>query len=124
MDIKSFLRGSSTSIPSTADTTSEFGNSEGDEREYFLPPANKKAKVRYHNTTSSRKYQKKWETDFPWVEYDADCGSAFCKTCKQFGKSLEQTAAAWTTKPFTNWICGKKLFSHEAHHNSIEKLFE
>ena len=35
------------------------------------------------------------------MEYDADCGGAFCKTCEQFGKSLGQISGVWTTNPFT-----------------------
>ena len=102
MNIKSFLIVSSTSVPSTADTTNESSTSEGQEREIFVLPADKKAKSRHHNTTSSRKYQKSWETDFPWVKYDADCGGAFSKLCRQFGKSLERTSCMWATKPFIN----------------------
>ena len=54
-------------------------------------------------TSSTRKYLKIWEEDYPWLHYDADCEGAFCKICKASGKSLYRTGGVWTTKPFTNW---------------------
>ena len=64
----------------------------------------KQSKYRTTSTSSSRKYQKRWEKDFTWLEYDVDCDGAFSKLCKTYGKtSLEQTGRVWTTRPFTNW---------------------
>ena len=63
----------------------------------------KQLKYRIPSKSSSRKYQKKWEKDFTWLEYDADCDGAFCKLYKTSGKSLERTGGVWTTKPFSNW---------------------
>jgi hypothetical protein len=34
-----------------------------------------------------RCYQKKWEEEFPWVEFDKFSQGAFCKECKKLGHS-------------------------------------
>ena len=60
-------------------------------------------RLKSHPVSSSRKYNKKWEDNFPWLEFDEDCQGAFCKVCKKRGKSLERTGGAWITQPFTNW---------------------
>ena len=102
----------SSNKPSTSVSTSSrqsSGSSSEEERE--IPPTKKlcisepsKKQLKYRTATvSSRKYQKRWEKDFTWLEYDADCEGAFCKVCKTSGKSLERTGGVWITKPFTNW---------------------
>ena len=53
--------------------------------------------------SSTRKYRKTWEEDYPWLQYDADAEGAFCKICKVSGRSVQQAGGVWTTKPFTNW---------------------
>ena len=53
--------------------------------------------------TSNRKYNKKWEETFPWLEYSEDHQGAFCKVCKKRGRSLQRIGGAWITKPFNNW---------------------
>ena len=99
MDIICFLRGSSTSVPSTADTTSESSSSE--EGEIFVAPANKKAESRFHNTPSSKKYQKRWETDFLGWNTMLSVEVLFVK----YASSLESpwSKQVGTTKPFNNW---------------------
>jgi hypothetical protein len=81
-------------------------------------------KHRATSKSSSRKYQKKWEKDFTWLEYDADCDGAFCKLCKTSGKSLERTGGVWTTKQFTNWKKAvEKMKAHaksDAHIRAIQ----
>ena len=92
----------------------DSSSSSSSEEEREVPPpkklrvsapkvSRKQLKYRTPSKSSSRKYQKKWEKDFTWLEYDADCDGAFCKLCKTSGKSLERTGGVWTTKPFTNW---------------------
>ena len=84
-------------LASSRDSSSSSSSSE-EERE--VPPpkklrastpkvSRKQLKYRTPSKSSSRKYQKKWEKDFTWLEYDADCDGAFCKLCKTSGKSLK-----------------------------------
>ena len=64
-----------------------------------------------------RRYNKKWEEQFPWLEYDEHTQGAFCKECKKHGKSLQRTGGAWITKPFTNW---KKAVEKMRAHSQSE----
>ena len=50
-----------------------------------------------------KRYNKKWEETFPWLEFDDNLQSAFCKLCKKGGRSLQKIGGAWISKPFTNW---------------------
>ena len=89
-DIRSFF-GSSTK-PSTCTSVSTSRQSSSSSREVPLSkkpcvctckPELSKIRSKYHTaSSSSRKYQNKWEDDFTWLEYDADCEGAFCKVCK------------------------------------------
>ena len=97
----------SSSKPSTLVPSSSSSSDSSSEEELEAPPTKKpcvskpkllKKRLKYRTTsTSGRKYKKRWEKDFPWLEYDTDCEGAFCKLCKTSGQSLERT------KPFTNW---------------------
>jgi hypothetical protein len=98
MDIRSY----STMAPSSSSSSEE---------ESEVPPAKKPCvssrpelwKKHHATGCSTRKYQKRCERDFTWLEYDADCEGAFCKLCKTSERSLERTGGVWTTNPFTNW---------------------
>ena len=115
MDIRSYFGSSSKPSASvlSSSVNSSCDNCSSSEEEREVPPTKKpcvskpelsKKRSKYHTTgTSSRKYQKRWEEDFTWLEYDADFDGAFCKLCKTYGKTLERTGGVWTTKPFTNW---------------------
>ena len=60
-----------------------------------------------------RRYNKKWEETFPWLEFDRNLQDAICKLCKKGGRSLQRTGGAWITKPFTNWKkAAQKMKSH------------
>ena len=60
-----------------------------------------------------RRYNKKWEETFPWLEFDEDLQGAFCKLCKKSGRPLQRTRGAWITRPFTNWKNAiQKMKSH------------
>ena len=48
-------------------------------------------------------YDKKWEEQFSWLEFDEDSQVHFAKSAKKSGKSLQWTGGTWVTKPFTNW---------------------
>ena len=58
------------------------------------------------SAATSRKYNKKWEKDFPWLEYDGNFQGAFCKICRKIetrGQSSQGSGGVWVTKPFQNW---------------------
>ena len=60
-----------------------------------------------------RRYNKKWEENFPWLEFVENLQDAFSKLCKKGGRSLQRTGGAWITKPFTNWKkTTQKMKSH------------
>ena len=114
MDIRSYFV--SSSEPSTKVSSSSSSSDSSSEEEIEAPPIKKpsshvtkpilpkkRSKHRTASSSSSRKYQRRWEKDFPWLEYDADSDGAFCKHCKTSGKSLNRTGGVWATKPFTNW---------------------
>ena len=52
-------------------------------------PTSVKKPAKHHSTTSSRKYNTKWEKDFSWLEYHEDSKNVFCKVCRMSGKSLQ-----------------------------------
>ena len=133
MDIRSYF--SSSSTPSTSVAPSNNDSSSEEERDGKIPPSKKpcistpdsehsKKQSKYHttSTSSSRKYQNRWEKDFTWLEYDVDCDGAFCKLCKTYRKtSLEWTGGVWTTRPFTNW---KKAVKNMKVHASSDGHFQ
>lgn len=80
-------------------------------------PTLTKKRAKHRSTTSSRKFNTKWEKDFSWLEYDEDCKGAFCKVCRKSGKSLQRTGGVWVTKPFTNWK--KAVEKMKAHEKSL-----
>lgn len=47
--------------------------------------------------SSKRQYNKKWEEQFSWLEYDEDTQGAFCKECRKAGRHLQRTGGAWVT---------------------------
>ncbi len=94
MDIRSFfaIGSSSLSAPIANSSEDESGNSEA---EYLEPSPPKKRcvtvranvpekrRTKSRPLSSKRKYNKKWEEDFPWLEYDEDHEGAFCKLCRK-----------------------------------------
>ena len=70
MDIRFSLRGSSTSVPSTADTTSELSSSEEEEREIFVPPV-------VHTSSKSTRTQ-----DCQAFRHTLDGSRALCESCQ------------------------------------------
>ena len=79
-------------------------------------PESKQRRAKSRPVSSKRHYNKKWEREFPWLEYDEDHQGAFCKDCKKRGMSLERTGGTWVTKPFNNWK--KALEKMRAHSQS------
>ena len=66
--------------------------------------------------SSKRQYNKKWEEQFSWLEYDEDNRGAFCKECRKSERNLQRTGGSWVTKPFKNWR--KALEKMRAHSES------
>ena len=64
-----------------------------------------------------RRYNKKWEEIFPWLEFNQKLHGAFCKLWKKGGRCLQRTGGAWITKPFTNW---KKVTQKMKSHSKSE----
>lgn len=129
MDLRSYFSKASTSTSaSRLSSNSSEDESEVESSELEVSPPKKhctstvgqstptaaKKHAKYRSTTSSRKYNARWEKDFTWLEYDEDCKDAFCKVCRKSGKSLQRTGGVWVTKPFTNWKKGvEKMKVHE-----------
>ena len=105
MDIRSYFGKASTQSTSASRLSSSSSEEESDveslELEVSPPkkhctstvslstPTSTKKRAKHCSTTSSRKYNTKWEKDFSWLEYDEDCNGAFCKVCRKSGKSLQ-----------------------------------
>ena len=82
---------------------------------------NYRARSKYRAKSGRRKYNKKWEKDFPWLEYDENHQGAFCQICrKREPRSLQKTGGAWITKPFKNWK--KAVEKMQAHSKSDAHL--
>ena len=113
MDIRSYgtiLPSTSKSAQPPVDTSgSSDSDSEADSELQDKPSPPKKLctasqkRSKSRSLTSKRKYNKKWEENFPWLEYSEDHQGAFCKVCKKRGRLLQRTGGAWITKPFNNW---------------------
>ena len=96
MDIRNFF-GSSSSEPATSSLR------EGSEIEEDLtneaPPSKKPCAVP-SSAATSRKYNKKWAKDFPWLEeYDGNFQGAFCKICRKVetrGQSSQGSGGVWS----------------------------
>ena len=118
MDLRSCFENSAK--PSTKVLPS---NSSSSEEESDVPLAKRpcvttsRPELRHQGTGNSRrKYQRRWEKEFNWLEYNADSEGAFCKHCKTSGKALERIGGVWTTRPFKNWK--KAIEKMKAHAQS------
>ncbi len=119
MDIrKYFASSSSKSVSSTTEVNTKCKEST-DEAASEAPPTMRPCEVSL-STPSSRSYNKKWEVDFPWLEYDGNFQGAFCKICRKDetrGQSSQGSGGVWVTKPFQNW---KKAIKKMKAHASSE----
>ena len=116
MDIRNFF-GSSSSKSATS-TLREGSESEEDSTNE-APPSKRPCAVP-SSAATSRKYNKKWAKDFPWLEYDGSFQGAFCKICRKVktrGQSSQRSGGVWVTKPFQNW---KKAVQKMKEHASSE----
>ena len=105
MDICSFFGDSSSRTLSTSAFRQSSSSEEDSDVESLEISASNKPHItlpKEHSKSSSRKYLKKWESDFSWLEYDENCDGAFCKVCRRSGKTLLRIGGIWVTHPFTN----------------------
>ena len=96
MDLKSYFSSSSSSACGSSDSQSTVLSTEEEILcESGGPSASKKV---------CRRYNSKWEQDFPWLEFNEDVQGAFCKVCKKWARESQQRSrGVWTTEPFTKW---------------------
>ena len=74
MDIRGFFgTSSSKSAPTVSSDSEEDSTSEA------LQPSSSKKQCLRPTPSASRKHNKKWEKDFPWLQYDENYQGAFCK---------------------------------------------
>ena len=79
MDIRNFFGSSS----SKSATSSLREGSESEEDSTNEAPPSKRPCAIPSSAATSRKYNKKWAKDFPWLEYDGNFQGAFCKICRK-----------------------------------------
>ena len=91
MDIPSYFWSASKSSVVSSSSDSEDGN----ESEFDVQPnppkkhcSSSTSKPPSKSGSGIRRYNKKWEETFPWLEFDENLQSAFCKLCKKGGRSL------------------------------------
>ena len=116
MDIHNFFGSSS----SKSATSSLREGSESEEDSTNEAPLSKRPCAVPSSAATSWKYNKKWEKDFPWLEYDGNFQGAFCKICRKVenrGQSSQGSGGVWVTKPFQNW---KKAVQKMKEHASSE----
>lgn len=105
MDIRKYFTSSSSSksVSSNSEVKTR-GVKSTDDRASDMPTTKRPCEV--PSSMPSRNYNKKWEKDFPWLEYDGNFQGAFCKLCRKGesrGQSLQGSGGVWITKPFQNW---------------------
>ena len=105
MDLHSYFEVASSSKSLSASVGSGEVDSQSFDVESLEPhPPKKHCSAKSKEISTQRKYNKKWEKDFLWLEYDHNYHGAFCKVCrKQEPQSLQKTRGTWITKPFKNW---------------------
>ena len=64
-------------------TSSLREESESEEDSINEAPPSKRPCAVPSSAATSRKYNKKWAKDFPWLEYDGNFQGAFCKICRK-----------------------------------------
>ena len=116
MDIRSYFKSASkSSVVSSSSDSEDDNESEIDVQPN--PPKNhcssSTSKPLSKSGSGIRRYNKKWEETFLWLEFDENFQDAFRKLCKKAGRSLQRSGGAWITKPFTCWKeATQKMKSH------------
>lgn len=124
MDLRRYFSSASSSVVSA---TNRSDNDSDDLVSDSQPPSPKKQcastaverRSKSRSISSKRQYSKKWEKDFPWLEYNEDVQGAFCKQCRKNlgGMSANKTGGAWISKPFTNWKKAVEKMKEHAQSN-------
>ena len=128
MDIRSYFRSASKSSVVSSSSDSEDGN----ESEIDVQPNPPKkycsssiSKPPSKSGSGIRKYNKKWEETFPWLEFDENLLGTYCKLCKKGGRSLKRIGGVWITKPFTNWKkATQKMKSHKSEVHLLSRQLD
>ena len=86
MDIPSYFRSASkSSVVSSSSDAEDDRESENDEQPN--PPkkhcSSSTSKPPSKSGSGNRRYNKKWEETFPWLEFDENLHGALCKLCKR-----------------------------------------
>lgn len=122
MDLRSYFSAAGPSKVAPLASSSSEDESESSEVEESSPPkklciaVSKPSRGKSRTQPGKRKYNKKWEEEFTWLEFDEDHQGAFCKVCRKRGKPLQRSGGAWITKPFSNWK--KAIEKMQAHARS------
>ena len=123
MDIRNFFGSSSSSKSATRSLREVSSGSESEEDSISEAPPSKRPRIVPSPAATSRNYNKKWEKDFPWLEYDGNFQGAFCKSCRKLkikGQSSQGSGGMWVTNPFQNWK--KEVEKMKAHASSASHL--
>ena len=117
MDICLYFRSASKSSVVSSSSDSEEGN----ESEIDVQPnppkehcSSSTSKPPSKSGSGIRRYYKKWEETFPWLEFDENLQGGCILQIKQKGwKIPSEDWWGWITKPFTNWKkATQKMKSH------------
>ena len=117
MDICEYFAPTSSKVTSTICNESDI---EEDSTSEDLQPNFSKKQCRRQTASTSRKYNKKWEKEFPWLEFDENYQGAFCKMICRISEiqclTLQGSGGEWVTMPFKNWK--KAIQKMKAHAGS------
>ena len=104
MDLHSYFGVASSSKSVFASVGSSEDDSQSSDVESLgpNPPLKKHCSAKSKKSTQ-RNYNKKWEKDFLWLEYDHKSRSILRSVESRSLSHLKKTGGAWITKPFKNW---------------------
>ena len=104
-------------------TPTVSSDSEEDSTGESLQPSSSKKQCLRPTSFASLKYNKKWEKDFPWLQYDENYQGAFCKICRMQSQTSQGSGGVWVTKPFQNWkIAIQKMKVHASSETHVRHL--
>ena len=101
MDIRWYFRSASKSSVVSSSSDSEDGNESKIDVQPYPPKkhcSSSTSKTPSVSESGIRRYNKKWEETFPWLEFD-DFTECILQIMQKGGRSLQKTGGAWITKP-------------------------